>query len=169
MKRKISKSDKFPIYRHTSKINGKTISRDIVDFSDISIIIAYESEKIIVISQNRFPNGTSIEIPSGLVEKGEKPIDAAFREFKEETGYEAKKMIPFFEFFSWMGYSTQKVHCFIAKDFKKISSINLDKNEIISPKKINFKSFLKLIKSGKIHEPCTITTAMIFAMKQKLI
>ena len=79
MKRKISKSDKFPIYRHTSKINGKTISRDIVDFSDISIIIAYES------------------------------------------------------------------------------------------KKINFKSFLKLIKSGKIHEPCTITTAMIFAMKQKLI
>tara|TARA_Y100000310_G_scaffold345718_1_gene468773 strand:+ start:8732 stop:9241 length:510 start_codon:yes stop_codon:yes gene_type:complete len=169
MKRKILKSKDLPIYRYTTNISGKKISRDIIHKQDISIIIAFKNNSIVIVSQNRFPNGNSLELPSGLVEKHEKPIDAAYREFSEETGYKAKKMIPFFSFYSWIGYSNQKVYCFIAKDFTKSGTLDLDKNELISPKIINFQKFLKLVKNGKIHEPCTIITTLTFAMKKNLI
>ena len=78
MKRKILKSHKFPIYRHTSKINGKTISRDIVHRPNVSAIIAFKNNKILVVSQNRFPNETDIEIPSGNIEKNETIIQFGF-------------------------------------------------------------------------------------------
>ena len=169
MKRKILKSKNFPIYRYTTNISGKKISRDIIHKQDISIIIAFKNDTIITVSQNRFPNGNSLELPSGLVEKHEKPIDAAYREFSEETGYKAKKMIPFFNFYSWIGYSNQKVYCFIAKDYTKSGKLDLDNNEFISTKIVNFQNFLKLIKNGKIHEPCTIIATLTFAMKKKLI
>ena len=126
MKKKISTSNKFPIFRHKTTINGKNISRDIVHRPDVSAIIAYDKKKIIVIKQNRFPNGINIEIPSGNIEKNESPLDCANREFLEETGYIANKMIPFFTFFTSIGYSTQRVHCFIASDFQKNAFKYLD-------------------------------------------
>ena len=138
MMRKISKSEKFPIFRHKTIINRKNISRDIIHRPDISAIIAYKNKKIIVVKQNRFPNGIDIEIPSGNIEKNESPLDCANREFLEETGYIANKMTPFFTFFTSIGYSTQRVHCFIASDFQKISKPNLDHGEFLKLKSCHF-------------------------------
>ena len=117
MKRKILKSKKFPIYHYSTTISGKKISRDIVHRPNVSAIIAFKNNKILVVSQNRFPNETDIEIPSGNIEKNESPIQAAHREFLEETGYQAKEMIPLVSFYTTIGYSTQKIFCFVAKDF----------------------------------------------------
>ena len=92
MKKRIKSSKKYPIFTYTTTINGRKISRDMLEGTDVAAIVAVKNNNIIIEKQNRFPNGTVIEIPSGTLNKGEKPIECAFREFKEETGYEAKKM-----------------------------------------------------------------------------
>ena len=169
MKRKISKSDKFPLFRHKTTIRGKNISRDIVHRPDVSAIIAYKNKKIIVVKQNRFPNGIDIEIPSGNIEKNENPLECANREFLEETGYVANKMIPFFTFFTSIGYSTQRVHCFVASDFHKISKPNLDSGEFLKTEIMSFSKLIKLSLSGKIVDSITLSSILSFAIKQKLI
>ena len=169
MKRKISKSDKFPLFRHKTTIRGKNISRDIVHRPDVSAIIAYKNKKIIVVKQNRFSNGIDIEIPSGNIEKNENPLECANREFLEETGYVANKMIPFFTFFTSIGYSTQRVHCFVASDFHKISKPNLDPGEFLKTEIMSFSKLIKLSLSGKIVDSITLSSILSFAIKQKLI
>ena len=51
-----------------------------------------EDNKVILVKQHRFPHGFVLEIPAGTLEKGEEPLNCAFRELEEETGYRAKKM-----------------------------------------------------------------------------
>jgi len=169
MKRKILKSHKFPIYRHTSKINGKTISRDIVHRPNVSAIIAFKNNKILVVSQNRFPNETDIEIPSGNIEKNETPLKTAHREFLEETGFKAKKMVPLVTFYTTIGYSTQKIFCFVAKDFVKITEPNLDQDELLKPKLIEFNKLMKMAMNGKIIDSITLSSVLFFGIKKKLI
>ena len=138
MKRKIIQSKLFPVYKHTTIVDGKKISREIIHRPNVSAIIAFEKEKILVVSQNRFPNGVDIEIPSGTIEKNETPIQAAHREFLEETGYEAKKMIPLTSFYTSIGYSTQKVFCFIDDcdwlDIGRIEDYEIATEQFISQK-----------------------------------
>ena len=169
MKRRITKSEKFPIFRYTGIVSGKKISRDIIHRPNISAIIAYKDGKILILSQNRFPNGTNIEIPSGTLEKNENPIDCAYREFEEETGYKSEQMIPFFNFYTSIGYSTQLVHCFIANDFKKIGKQNLDDGEILVVKNISFKKLLNMALNGKIVDSITLSCVLFFAIKKRLI
>ena len=168
MRKKIQKSDKFPIYKYSTRLKNKLITRDILERPDTSHIVAISNGKIIVVKQNRFPNGYSLEIPSGYVKKGEKPIDAAFREFKEETGYEAKRMVNLLKFYRDIGYSKQKIHCFVAKDFELIGKPNLDDDEILTTKIMSFKKFLSLIQTGKIIDPPSIIACLIYAKKNKI-
>ncbi len=169
IKRKILTSDKFPIFRHKTTIYGKNIVRDIVHRPDVAAIIAYHNKKIIVVRQNRFPNGIDIEIPSGNIETHETPIQSAYREFVEETGYTAKKMIPFFTFFTSIGYSTQRVHCFIASDFQKTSKLNLEPGELLKMEVMSFSKLMKMIMDGKITDSITLSSILSFAIKKKLI
>lgn len=46
-----------------------------------------DPEKLVVIRQFRYPvNAYMYEVPAGLIDAGEDPIEAAIREMKEETG-----------------------------------------------------------------------------------
>ena len=44
---KIQNSEKFPIYKHTTTISGKKVSREIIGRPDIAAIVAIEDTKII--------------------------------------------------------------------------------------------------------------------------
>ena len=81
MRKKIQRSDKFPVYKYSYKSKNKLISREILERNDTSHILAVNNGKIIVVRLNRFPNGFSLEIPSGYLKKGEKPVNGAIREF----------------------------------------------------------------------------------------
>ncbi|SVE25910.1 uncharacterized protein METZ01_LOCUS478764, partial [marine metagenome] len=56
MRKRIQNSKKFPVYKHTTTISGKKVSREIVRRPDIAAIVAIEDTKIILVEQNRFPN-----------------------------------------------------------------------------------------------------------------
>jgi ADP-ribose pyrophosphatase len=167
MKQRIFKGKKFSIYNYSTKIKNQPVSRDILEKPNIAAIVAVKNNQILVVKCQRFPNGVDIEIPAGEIEKGEKPIEAALREFREETGHVAKKMIPFLKFYISIGYSTQTVNCFIAEEFELAGKPKLDPDEFLTVKKLDFNKLLKMILSGKIIDSITISAVLTYALKKK--
>ncbi len=165
MKKKIYEGKKISLIVKKSKDNKKSIE-DGIEHPGVAAILAIENGKIILEKQKRFPNGEVLEIPAGTLEKGEKPILCAFREFKEETGYEAKKMIPLIKFHPSISFSTEIVNCFVALQIKKVSEQKLEEYENISIVKIGFKKVLKMIKQGEITDSKTICAVLAYAAKK---
>ena len=59
----------------------------------IGIVPLTDNDEVVLIRQFRPPvNGFVVELPAGLVDKGESFEDAAHRELAEETGYRAGKL-----------------------------------------------------------------------------
>ena len=71
-----------------------------------------------------------VELPAGLLEAGEAPIDCAARELEEETGYRATTLIPLASYFSSVGFADERIHIFLALGLQKTKS-NLQAEERI--------------------------------------
>jgi ADP-ribose pyrophosphatase len=140
------------------EIGKAKIKRDVVKFPrTVGILPLIEKDKIVLIRQFRFPINKEIwEIPAGKLNRGEKPEIGAKREFKEETGYEAKELKKIGEFYLSPGYSTEYMYLFLARGLKK-GEQSLDKGEKIKEVKIfSKKEVLKMIKTRKIVDAKTI-------------
>jgi ADP-ribose pyrophosphatase len=60
-----------------------------------------------------------IELPAGLLETGEAPVECAARELEEELGYRAKDLIPLASYFSSVGFANERMHIFLALGLEK--------------------------------------------------
>ena len=167
MKKKIYEGKVLSLSIYTIPVNKRRVTREVIEHRGAAAILAIDKGRILLVKQHRFPHGYVLEIPAGTLEKGELPRKCAFRELKEETGYEAKKMIPLIKYYPSIGYNTELIHCFVASGLKKSSKLKLDADEIISVVKIDFKKALRMILSGKIVDSKTICAVLTYAMKKK--
>ena len=66
-----------------------------------------------------------------------------------------------------VGYNKEAIHCFVAKNLKKISGQALDEDEIMSVIKIDLKKLIGMIKAGKIIDSKTICAVLTYAAKNQ--
>ena len=151
-------------------IEKRKVKREIIEHPGAAAMLAFDEKgKIILVKQHRFGHGYILEIPAGTLEEGEKPIDTAYREIIEETGYEAKKMTKLISFYPSVGYNTEEIHIFVASGLKKKFELDLDNDEFISVVKMDVKKLIGMIKAGKIADSKTICAVMVYAAKKKLL
>ena len=168
-KKKIYEGKILGLSVYEGKIEGRRVKREIIEHRGAAAMLAFdEKNKIILVKQHRFPHGYVLEIPAGTLEKREEAIKCAFRELEEETGYSAKKMTPLITYYPSIGYNTERIHCFVASGLKKIASLKLDDDEILSVVKMDIQKLLRMIKSGKIQDSKTICAVLAYAAKKKL-
>ena len=72
------------------------------------------------------------------------------------------------DYYPFIGYNTQKIHCYIAPDIEKVSEIKLEYDEFLTLVKMDFKKLLKMIVSGKIVDSKTICSALTYANSKKV-
>ena len=103
----------------------------ILEYPDwVNVIAITDDGQFVMERQYRHGLGkTCFEIPAGVIEKGETPLEAAKRELIEETGYgegEWKEIMSV----SGNSSTTNNIsHCFVAKGVKKIGMQPLDRTE----------------------------------------
>ena len=131
--------------------------REIVEHKGSVAIVAFTDEdELILVKQYRLAVGKNLlELPAGLIEPGEGPKDAAHRELKEETGFEAEKMKFVTEIYTSPGFTDERIHLFYAKKLKAGDQA-LDDSEDVELVKLPLKEALRLVKLGEITDAKTI-------------
>lgn len=99
------------------------------------VLFNHNYSKILLTKQFRAGAGeTILEIPAGIIEDGENPLNTAIREVREETGFENLDDITFLgEYLVSPGYTTEKMFLYKARviDESKQLEQELDPNELI--------------------------------------
>lgn len=134
--------------------NGVISKREIVEHPGaVAVIAVTKDKKMILIKQFRkSAEKVMIEIPAGLVHKGERDIDGARRELIEETGYTAGKIKKIFWGFSSPGYSTEILKFFLATGLKRSNKHAADFDEMITTDFYPIRKCLRMLKQGKIKD-----------------
>ncbi len=129
--------------------SGRKSLREFVSHPGAAAAIPFIStDMIILVRQYRYPISRDLlEIPAGVIGKGESPEDTIARELKEEIGYEANLIEPIGWFYPSPGYTNEKIHLFKVSDLKLVRE---EKEEGIEALEVSYKEALSMIEGGKI-------------------
>jgi len=137
--------------------NGKSTSREIVEHRGAAAIVPLLTEsEVILVRQYRYAvSAELLEIPAGTLEPSEDPEDCAKRELEEETGYTCRTISKVLECFVAPGYSTERIHIYLAKGLTK-TRMRTEEDENINVETFPFEEALDKIRSGEIQDAKTI-------------
>lgn len=123
----------------------------------INIIALNEDQEVVLVEQYRAGiHQSTLEIPGGMIDEGESPLEAAKRELLEETGYQSKKWTLLGETSANPAFLNNFTSIFLAENCIKTGEQNLDGNEDIDIHVLPLGRFLDLVKSSTIHHSIVV-------------
>jgi len=137
--------------------DGRVVSREVVGHETAVAMLAENGAgEILMVSQFRYPAGEIVlELPAGIVERGEDYTAAASRELREETGWRPGHIDRVCEFYTSPGFCDEKLILYYATDliWDKLPE---DEDEFIVPRFLSSDAVLKLAGEGKIRDAKTL-------------
>jgi len=136
---------------------GFQIKRSVVRHAGSAVIMAVDGKKrVLLVRQYRLPAEKYLwELPAGRLDAGEKPLQAARRELKEETGYRARQWTKLASYFVSPGYVQERMTIFLAEDLTAGEATPMD-DERIEARWFTKKELADLIEAGKIDDAKTL-------------
>ncbi len=124
----------------------------VLEYPDwVNVIAITEDGQIIMERQYRHALGiNSIELPCGVMENGEEPLEAAKRELLEETGYGGGEWSKLMTIAPNPSSMTNLTHCFLAVGVKKIAEQSLDATEELSVHLMSEAEVKALLENGEV-------------------
>lgn len=124
-----------------------------------SVFAITKDEKIILAREYRpGPDKVLDELPGGIMNKGEKPLEGARRELLEETGYDGEFQYLGKSFIS--AYSPKIKHCFLVTGCVIVAEHSHDEREFIEVVLKTKEEFLQQIKEGDLTDMETAQWAL---------
>jgi ADP-ribose pyrophosphatase len=89
----------------------------VVHAPGVAIVAVDRDGRVVLVRQQRIgAGGPLLELPAGMLEPNESPLDSAQRELREETGLHGGDWVELAAFFTSPGYCDERLHLFLATD-----------------------------------------------------
>ena len=147
----------IPLFRDEILLpNGNKGVREVVRHPGaVCVLPLTENGEVIFVNQFRYAlNKVTLEVPAGKLEKGEDPTEAALRELSEETGIEAKKIIPMGALYTTPALMDEIIYMYIATDLTQ-GEQHLDEDEFVNALKIPLDKAVEMVMNGEIRDSKT--------------
>ena len=116
-----------------------------------SVLCLTRDRHVVLVRQYRHGlGGPSLELPAGVIEPSEAPIDAARRELREESGFEAEAIEELMSLAPEPARNTTRAHFFFARGAVRVSDQALDSGEDLEVVLVPAAELLELIDHGQI-------------------
>ena len=114
-----------------------------------AIAITHDGNIVLVEEYRHGVKEIVIELPSGIHDGPGEPVDQVKRELLEETGFASEEWHPLGAFFANAPRLSNRVHCFVALDARKVAEPKLDDSEDIVTHEVPFATFLEDMRDGR--------------------
>jgi len=133
------------------------IKRSVVRHIGSAVMMAVDDKKrILLVRQYRLPAEKRLwELPAGRLDPGEKPLQAAKRELKEETGYSANKWTKLASYYASPGFVQERMTIYLAEDLTEGEATPMD-DEQIEARWFKRKELAAMIADGEIEDGKTL-------------
>lgn len=129
--------------------NGGMVDFDIIDLGESAHVLALTPDRQVVVVREFRPGPEAhlTELPAGMIDKGESPLEAGVRELLEETGYKGR---PSYVTKVYRNpYSTEVMHIIVCTECTKVAEPHCDSTELIETKLLPLDEFRALLRSGE--------------------
>jgi 8-oxo-dGTP pyrophosphatase MutT (NUDIX family) len=119
----------------------------------VSVIALTKDGKMIL--ERQYRHGLRIveyEIPAGVIEKGETPLEAARRELAEETGYGGGEWEPWMQTCANPSMMNNITHVFLARNVEPMTERHLDRTEDIEVYQLSEEEVYELVANDSIKQ-----------------
>lgn len=146
---------------------GRIALREIVEHRPaVAMLPVRQDGVVLLIRQYRDAIRKEIlEIPAGILNTGESPLEAARRELQEEIGYDAGILEEWGSFFTSPGFSDEKVTLFFATDLVE-SRLEPDDDEFIRVVPVKREDIPDLLASGRVEDAKTVAALAWYLAKR---
>lgn len=158
----------FKLLIREMKLDSENVSADfaVIESADwINVLPITADNEVILVEQYRFGiSAPTLEIPGGIIDAGEDPMESAKRELLEETGFAGGDWESLGSISSNPAIFSNFTHFFLCRNCEKVSGQNLDLNERIHVHQIPMDEFLQMVRDGVIHHSLTVAAVAKFLL-----
>ncbi|HEV7665693.1 MAG TPA: NUDIX hydrolase, partial [Chloroflexota bacterium] len=147
--------------------DGSTRLREVVEHAAGAAVVAVDGGgQVLLVRQPRPAVGARLlELPAGLVDPGEEPIDTARRELEEETGYTAGQIARLVSFYTSPGFSTELIHIFVATDLHQ-TAVHFDEEEEIELVRLPLEEAIRQVMQTELSDAKTVAGLLAYAQRR---
>ena len=131
--------------------NGKPFEAVVFEFRSWANILAVtrDGQAVLIRQYRHGVQDVLWEIPGGIVEDGEDPLEGIRRELLEETGYSSSKIVQVSKFYPNPALQTNTMYGFLALDAERLQEQHLDDGEQIEVYLVPLDDVLAMLKRGE--------------------
>lgn len=140
--------------------NGKMLEAFILEFRPWANVLALTKDnKAVLIKQYRHGVQEVLwELPGGIVDDNETPMEGVQRELLEETGYRSFNIVQVGKFYPNPAIQNETMYCFLAMDAEKVAGQHLDDGEDIEIHLVDLDELINMTKRGEFLHALQVAT-----------